>query len=111
MLMTEMQVMLMRPVKDTNLQKAYTESFIVLTKHFWENPANHEFLTFTFNELLKRFLGGRCESIKLALFQSVFEACPCLGWSMVKLILKCCMIKSTDEAVEGAEKEGARSNH
>lgn len=90
------------------MQKAYTDSFIVLTKHFWENQSNHEFITFTFKELLKRFLGGRCETIKLSLFQQVFEACPCLGWALVKHILKCCLLKGKGE--EGDE-EGARGNH
>lgn len=60
MLLTELLTMLMRQHNDAALYKAYSDSLVVLIKHFWETPANHEFLTFTFKELLKKFLGGRC---------------------------------------------------
>lgn len=55
-----MMVMLLRQHNDQKLQKAYCDSFIVLTRHFWEKKDNREFLSFTYKELLKKFLGGRC---------------------------------------------------
>lgn len=84
----------------------------MLTRHFWEKQDNREFLTFTYKELLKKFLGGRCQSIRLAFFQSVFEACPCLGWSIVKSILRCVLTKdASDKADIGEDETGPRSNH
>jgi len=61
-------------------------------------------LTFTFKELLKKFLGGRCESLKVTLFQQVFEACPALGWSLSKPLLKCFLIKTAEGKAEGGKK-------
>lgn len=104
MLITEMMAFLMKQNNDAQLQKAYSDSFVLLTKHFWESPQNQEFLTFTFKELIKRFLGGRCQSLKPQLFQQVFESCPCLGWSVSKQILKCFLTKAGEE-------EGSRGNH
>ena len=59
-LLTEMMAMLLRQHKDAGLSKAYSDSFIVLTKHFWEDASQKEFLIFTYKELLKKFLAGRC---------------------------------------------------
>ena len=59
-IITEMVAMLMRSSKDPQLLKAYSECLILMSKHFYEDVKNHEFLTFTFKQLLKKFLGGRC---------------------------------------------------
>lgn len=40
MLLTELLTMLMRQHNDQALQRAYSESLVVLVKHFWEVPAN-----------------------------------------------------------------------
>lgn len=56
--------------------------------------------------MLKKFLGGRCQQIKAAFFEQVFEACPCLGWAVSKQILRCFLIKTADE-----DEGGSRSNH
>jgi len=56
-----MMAVLLRAHQDAALAKAYSDSFIVLTKHFWEgDKSQREFLVFTYKELLKKFLGGRC---------------------------------------------------
>lgn len=58
-LLTEMMTMLLRTQKDQALCKAYADSFVVLTKQFWEDASQREFITFTYKELLKKFLSGR----------------------------------------------------
>jgi hypothetical protein len=71
--MTEMMQMLLRQHRDPALQTAYSDCFILLTKHFYDQEQNEirEFLGFTFRELLTKFLGGRfaaTSGLKLKLF-------------------------------------------
>ena len=76
MIITEMVAMLLRSSRDPQLLKAYADCLILMTKHFYEDAKNHDFLTFTYKQLLKKFLGGRCAQttgINLKLFQSIFE--------------------------------------
>jgi hypothetical protein len=104
-LLTEMMAMLLRQHKDAGLSKAYSDSFIVLTKHFWEDAAQKEFLTFTYKELLKKFLAGRCANgsgLNQKFFQSVVEQCPGLGWALAKPLLNCFLV---------SKEEGSRGNH
>jgi len=124
-LLTEMMSMLLRQHKDPALQKAYSDCFILLTKHFYEksedDKATRDFLVFTYKELLKKFLQGRCaqtSGLNPRFFQSVFEQCPSLGWSLVKPILKCFLAKSPSKEEGGDEEmkeedgvEGSRGNH
>lgn len=55
--------MLIKQHKDASIQKAYTDCFVLLTKHYYEQSAEDkqvkEFLTFTYKEMLNKFLGGR----------------------------------------------------
>lgn len=101
----------------------------MLTKHFYDQEQDdiREFLGFTFRELLNKFLGGRfatTSSLKLKLFQTVFEQCPCLGWMVIKTVIKCFLQKEKTEnssAVDNPEaidkpatkevQEGSRSQH
>jgi hypothetical protein len=65
MLLTEMLTMILRPKQDASLQKAYNDSFSVLTKHFWQkSKKNHKFLVFTYESLLQKFLEGRSTQSK-----------------------------------------------
>lgn len=112
MLLTELTSMLLRPTTEQGLQKAYSESFIVLTKHFWDDPNQREFLIFTHKELLKKFLGGRCphtSGLNAQFFQNLVEQCPQLGWAISKPLLKCFLIKGPQEGE--SKGEGARTNH
>lgn len=77
-----------------------------------------KFLTFTYKELLKSFLGGRThnQGINAKFFQSVFEQNPTFGWSFVKVLLKCMLPKETEKETEKDKQKdedgkGARSNH
>jgi len=112
-LLTELMTMSMRHHTDPTPQKAYLTSFAMLTKYFYSNPENQEFIVFTYRELLKKVLGGRCQSIKPQFFQQVFEECPSLGWKLSKHILKCFLIKPTEskEEEKADEVEGSRSNY
>lgn len=116
-LMTEMMQMLLKQHRDTALQQAYTDCFILLTKHFYdqESPEIREFLGFTFKELLSKFLGGRfpaTSGLKQKLFERVFEQCPSIGWSVIKTVLKCFLPKGKQDSEDASEKEeGSRGNH
>jgi hypothetical protein len=106
-LLTEMMAMILRQHKDAGLSKAYSDSFIVLTKHFWEDAAQKEFLIFTYKELLKKFLSGRCANgsgLNQKFFQNVVEQCPQLGWALAKPLLSCFLMKEK-------EGDGSRGNH
>lgn len=59
-LMTELTSMLLKPHKDSGLHKTYQDSFLHLSKFFWDDEDQREFLSSTFRDLLKRFLQGRC---------------------------------------------------
>lgn len=107
-LMTEMMSMLLKQHKDASLSKAYSDSFIVLTKHFWEDSTQREFLVFTYKELLKKFLGGRTANnsgLNQKFFEKVVEACPSLGWALCKPLLRCFLSKDAKEDGD------ARGNH
>ena len=71
--MTEMMQMLLKQHRDEALQQAYSDCFILLTKHFYDQDQDdiREFLAFTFKELLAKFLMGRfpaTSSLRLKLF-------------------------------------------
>jgi hypothetical protein len=69
--MTEMMQMLLKQQRDEALQQAYSDCFILLTKHYYDQDQDEirEFLAFTFKELLGKFLMGRLNSsLKLKLF-------------------------------------------
>ena len=45
-------------------------------------------------------------------FQQTFETCPCLGWSIVKQLLRCVLSKDDKNEKEIEQDEtGPRSNH
>merc|ERR1711957_784999 len=60
-LLTETMATLLKPQKDEKLVKVYTECFLMLTKHHFENESLRPFVTSTYKELLKKFL-NRCPS-------------------------------------------------
>lgn len=59
------------------MQKAYTDTFMFLTKYFYQSNSQklQKFLIFTYKELLKTFLSGRTQSntINVKFFQTAFE--------------------------------------
>jgi hypothetical protein len=62
-LMTETMATLLKPNKDSALNKAYSDVFLLLTKHHYgkdgsDNPMR-AFVISTYKELLKKFLEGR----------------------------------------------------
>ena len=118
--------MLLKSNQDASLSKAYSDCFILLTQHFYDQNQKpiREFLAFTYKELLTKFLSGRCNQsagLNLNLFKSVIEKCPCLGWSLIKVILRCFLNKTKEQdendkkeekKAKGADEEGgSRSNH
>lgn len=92
--MTELMGQLLRHSKDQQMQKAYVDCFLLLTKTYYQsgNPRLMKFLAFTYKELLKTYLGGRLNSgaINVRFFQSVFEQNPGFGWGhLFKVLVKC----------------------
>ena len=70
--------------------------------------------------MLEKYLGGRVagsSGLNTKFFQQVFETCPGLGWSLIKVILRCFLTKSKDQddkdndEKESKGQEGSRSNH
>ena len=121
-----MMQMLLKQNQDPALAKAYSDCFILLTQHFYDQNQKQirEFLTFTYKELLTKFLSGRCSAsagLNLNLFKSVIEKCPCLGWSLIKVILRCFLNKPAEKTKSEDKEEkkakpadgegGSRSNH
>lgn len=83
-----------------------------------------KFLSFTYKELLKKFLGGRTQNhgINVQFFQGAFEQNECFGWVFIKILLKCILPKEAkaekgddEEMKENGDHEedgkGSRSNH
>lgn len=108
-LMTEMMQMLLKQHRDQAIQQAYSDCFILLTKHFYDQESQEirDFLSFSLKELLSKFFGGRIpatSALKQKLFERVFEQCPALGWSVIKTVLKCFLPKAKEAASEGSEK-------
>jgi len=128
-LMTELVSLLLKQSRDAQLQKAYADCFLFLTRYFYQSGSKKlaKFLVFTYKELLKTFLSGRTNSaaVNAKFFQQAFEQNPPFGWSFTKLLLKCILSlkKPTAEskgsgddlrknsAKDDDEGEGARSNH
>jgi len=113
-LLTETMATLLKPQKDEKLVKVYTECFLMLTKHHFENESLRPFVTSTYKELLKKFLGGRCasnSSLSQKFFQEVFEQVPVLGWSLFKPLLKCFLGKDKETEGDSSDDGGSRSNH
>ena len=108
-LLTEMSRLLTKPQRDPALQKAYTDCFLLLTKHYYNASSGASpSLTATYKSLLQKFLGGRVESgsaMSMRFWQQVCEQCPALLWKCHESILSCFLAK------EGDQNEGSRSNH
>jgi len=89
-LMTEVMNLLLKQHKDKQLQQAYLDCFIFLTKSFVK--ANDEkllkFVKFTYKELLKSFILQKNQVLPQKLFTLAFEAIPSLGWLLAKEMLK-----------------------
>jgi len=62
--MTEIMGLLLKSSKDFQMQKSYADCFLFLTKHYFQQGDKKmlKFLTFTYKELLKKFLGGRTQN-------------------------------------------------
>lgn len=111
--------MLVKQHKDPQVQKAYSDCFLLLTKHYYEQAAEdkqvREFLVFTYKEMLGKLLGGRMPAncgLNTRFFTQVFEQCPRLGWYLVKPLLRCFLPKGSSEGADkgGDEVDGSRSN-
>lgn len=61
LLMTEVVSLVLKPTKDHKMHQAYVDCLMNLTKTFCESAdkAMIKFVSFTYQELLKKFLGGR----------------------------------------------------
>jgi hypothetical protein len=132
-LMTEVVALVLKPTKDTKMHLAYVDCFISLSKQFSqsEDIKLQKFLTFTYKELLKKYLGGRGASahcLNQQFFQRIFEECnPKLSLSLMKPLLRYLLPSSagqdkalaesengsdfTPEKGDKGNKSGARSNH
>ena len=127
-ILTEMQQIMVKQHKDMGIQKAYQECFVLLTKHYYEQSEDdkqiREFLVTSYKQMLDKFLGGRVPSssgLNSHFFQQVFEQCPTLGWSLIKVILRCFLAKSKakkddeganddKEVADKEDQDGSRSN-
>merc|ERR1711957_654540 len=83
--LTETMATLLKPQKDEKLVKVYTECFLMLTKHHFENESLRPFVTSTYKELL--------------------------GWSLFKPLLKCFLGKDKETEGDSSDDGGSRSNH
>jgi len=94
LLITEVMALVLKPTKDAKMHMAYVDCFISLTKHFSESndPKMVKFVSFTYKELLKKFLGGRgasAHSLNQQFFTRIFEECNYkLGSSLMKPLLR-----------------------
>ena len=80
MLITEVMALVLKPTKDAAMHQAYVDCFITLTKQFSEsqNPQMVKFISFTYKELLRKFLGGRGTSahcLNQQFFSRIFQEC------------------------------------
>ena len=124
-LMTEVMSLVLKPTKDQKMHQAYVDCLVNLTKTFCESNDKQmtKFVGFTYQELLKKFLGGRgasSHSLNQQFFVKVFEECNAyLGKSLMKPLLRYLLPqgateeKLADSEVSGheTEKSGARSQH
>jgi len=74
------------------MHQAYVDCLISLTKNFCESedPEMMKYITFTYKELLKKFLGGRgapLHALNNQFFSSIFEECPRLAQDLLKPLL------------------------
>jgi len=107
---------ILKPDKDAALNKAYCDVFLLLTKQHYgvEETPMRSFVVNTYKELLKKFLEGRTNmksGLSGKLFQQVFEACPQLGWALIKPMLRCFMGKDANESDNEDNKAGSRTVH
>jgi hypothetical protein len=123
--MTEVMALVLKPTKDQKMHQAYVDCLMNLTKTFCEggDKAMLKFVAFTYQELLKKFLGGRgasSHSLNQQFFVKIFEECDYhLGKSLMKPLLRYLLpAGSTDEKLADSEisgidgeKSGARSQH
>lgn len=132
-LMTEVVALVLKPTKDKKMHQAYVDCFISLSKQFSQSKDDklQKFVTFTYKELLKKFLGGRGASahcLNQQFFQRIFEEChPKLSLSLMKPILRYLLPTvgdhdkglaesdmsngGSDHVAEKGKKTIARSNH
>eukprot|EP00347_Sterkiella_histriomuscorum_P021443 403333957 len=113
-IMTEIMSLLLKQNKDQQMQKAYTDCFLFLTKYFYQsgNKRLIKFLVFTYKELLKTFLSGRSNSgaINVKFFQMAFEQNPSLGWNFAKQLLKCILSLKTKSSGKDEESKSRKSS-
>ena len=92
MLLTEVMALVLKPTKDQKMHNAYVDVFISLTKQFSADPKTAKFVSFTYKELFKKFLGGRgtsAHSLNQQFFVRIFEECnSALAKSVMKPLLK-----------------------
>lgn len=126
-----MSKVILKQHKDPVMQRTYSDCFILLTKHFYEQKEDkqvRECLIHTFKTLLTKFLetrAGSASGLSQRFFTQVFEQCPSLGWGLNKVMLRSFLTKGAEssataspakgEAVaeesKTAEDGGSRGNH
>ena len=128
LLLTEVMALVLKPTKDQKMHQAYIDCFISLTKYFSqsEDLKMVKFVSFTYKELLQKFLGGRgasAHSLNQQFFCQIFEECNSkLGQSLMKPLLRYLLPgTTTDDKLADSEATdlmpgekkagGARSNH
>jgi len=86
--------LVLKPTKDSKMHQAYIDCLISLSKQFSqsENAKLQKFVTFTYRELLKKFLGGRgapAHCLNQQFFQRIFEECnSSLSQRLIKPLLR-----------------------
>ena len=98
MLLTELSKLLCKQHKEPTLQKAYSDCFLLLTKHFYEQGKGKcsVELVDTYKELVRKFLAGRVmagSGLNIRFLTVVFEQCPMLAWSLHDTIMKCFLVR------------------
>jgi len=94
LLMTEVMGLVLKPTKDKQMHQAYTDCFFTLTKQFCDSNDKQliKFVAFTYQELMKKYLGGRGASahcLNQQFFLRIFEQSnTALAKSLIKPLLK-----------------------
>ena len=100
LLLSEISRLVLKPQKEQAIQKAYSDCFILLTRHYYDSGCakNRAQLVATYKDLLNKFLSGRVlagSGLNIRFLQTVFEQCPALAWDLHEVILKCFLASQT----------------
>lgn len=105
-LLKEISRLVVKQHKDSAVQKAYTDCFMLLTKNYYESgdAESRKQLVAVFEDLVAKFLTGRVlagSGLSIRFFQQAFEQCPEVAWSVHKAIIKCFLVKESSKKADG----------